>query len=58
MITIKNSKGQICDYRIPYNVDIKESVENMDRLIEECKQLIEEYKKQFYEITRIPPNII
>ena len=58
MITIKNSKGQICDHRIPYNVDIKESVENMDSLIEECKQLIEECKKQFYEITMIPSNRI
>lgn len=51
MITIKNSKGQICDYRIPYiDVDIKESVENMSKLIEECKQ-------QIYEITGIPSNI-
>ena len=47
MITIKNSKGEICDYRIPYDVDISEEIENIQKLIEICKQ-------KFYETTMIP----
>ncbi len=47
MIIIKNSKGDICDYRIPYNVPIKEEVDNIQKLIEECKQ-------KMVEITGIP----
>lgn len=47
MITIKNSKGEICDYRIPYNINIKEEVDNIQKLIDECKQ-------KLYETTMIP----
>lgn len=38
MIVIKNNNGESCDYRIPYNVPIKEEVENIQKLIDECKQ--------------------
>lgn len=38
MITIKNSRSDICDYRIPYDINIKEEVDNIQKLIEECKQ--------------------
>ena len=38
MIYIKNDKGEICDYRIPYNVPINDEVENIQKLIEECRQ--------------------
>ena len=38
MIIIKNSKGEICDYRPYYDIDINEEIENMSKLIEECKQ--------------------
>ena len=38
MITIKNYKGEICDYRIPYCVDVKGEVECIKRLIEECRR--------------------
>lgn len=40
MITIKNDKGEICDYRPYIDVDISEEIENMQKLIEECKQKI------------------
>lgn len=38
MITIKNPKGDICDYRIPYDVPIKEEIDNIQKLIDECRQ--------------------
>lgn len=47
MIIIKNSKGEICDYRPLYDVDIKEEIENMQKLIEVCKQ-------KMYETIMIP----
>lgn len=50
MITIKNHKGEICDYRPYIDVNINEEIESISKLIEECKQ-------KFYEITRIPKNI-
>ena len=34
MITIKNDKGEICDYRIPYDVNIKEELEDIKKLME------------------------
>lgn len=37
MIIIKNDKGDICDYRIPYDIDIKEEVNNIRKLINEYK---------------------
>ena len=49
MITIKNSKGDICDYRILYNVDINEECGNLKRIIEEIRQKI-------INITGIPKN--
>lgn len=49
MITIKNSKGDICDYRIPYNVDINEECENL-------KSIIEEIRQKIIDITGIPKN--
>ena len=51
MTTIKNSKGDICDYRIPYDVNISEEIENIQKLIEMCKQ-------KMYETTMIPKNYI
>ena len=50
MITIKNDKGEICDYRPYIDVDISEDVENIQKLIEERKQ-------KMYEIMGIPKNI-
>ena len=38
MIKIKNDKGEICDYRIHYDINIKEEVDNILKLIEGCKQ--------------------
>lgn len=40
MITVKNSKGNICDYKIPYDVNINDEVDNIQKLIDECKQKI------------------
>ena len=40
MITIKNSKGEICDYRIPYNINIKEEVDNIQKLIDSKGQIM------------------
>lgn len=51
MITIKNHKSEICDYRIPCDMNINESIENF-------KKLIEEYQQKIIEITGIPKNII
>ena len=51
MITIKNDKGEICDYRPYIDVDISEEIENMQKLIEECH-------KKFIENTGIPRNIM
>jgi hypothetical protein len=50
MIAIKNDKGEICDYRPYIDVDISEEIENMQKLMEECKQ-------KMYKITGIPKNI-
>ena len=47
MITVKNSKGDICDYKIPYDININEETENIQKLINECKQ-------KMIEITEIP----
>lgn len=47
MIAIKNDKGEICDYRPYIDADISEEIENMQKLIEECRQ-------KTVEITRIP----
>lgn len=33
MITIKNSNNQICDFRVHYNIDIKEEIENFRKII-------------------------
>ena len=49
MIIIKNDKGEICDYRPFIDVDIKEEIENINKLIEERKQ-------KFYETTIIPKD--
>lgn len=38
MITIKNDKGEICDYRPYIDVDISEEIENMQKLIDKCRQ--------------------
>ena len=38
MITIKNSKGDICDYRVPYNVNIEEDCENFKKIIKEINK--------------------
>ena len=38
MISIKNSNGDICDYRIPYDINIKKEIDNIQKLIDECKQ--------------------
>ena len=51
MIIINNSKGEICDYRPYIDVDISEEIENIQKLIEVCKQ-------KFYETTMIPKNYI
>lgn len=50
MIIIKNYKGEICDYRPYYNVDINGEIENMSKLIKE-------YKQKMTEITGIPKEI-
>lgn len=50
MIIIKNDKGVICDYRIPYNINIKEEIDNIQKLINE-------YKQKIIEITGIPKEI-
>ena len=42
MIVIKNSKADICDYRIPYDININEEIYNM-------KMLIEKYKQKLYK---------
>ena len=49
MIIIKNDKGEICDYRPYIDVDISEEIENMQKLIEECKQ-------KMYKTTMIPKD--
>ena len=52
MITIKNDKGEICDYRIPYNVSINDEVENIQKLIDKCKQKMIEtigIPKEYYK---------
>ena len=49
MIIIKNNKGEICDYRPYIDVDISEEIENMQKLIEVCKQ-------KLYETTMIPKD--
>ena len=49
MIIIKNDKGEICDYRPYIDVDISEEIENMQKLIEECKQ-------KMYETTMFPKD--
>ena len=51
MITIKNSNGDICDYRIPYNIFINEEIESIQKLIDECK-------KKMIEISGIPKDKI
>lgn len=38
MIIIKNHKGEICDYRIPYDINIKKEVDNIQKLINKYKQ--------------------
>ena len=38
MITIKNDKGEICDYRPYIDVDISEEIENIQKIIEKYKQ--------------------
>lgn len=47
MIIIKNSKGEICDYRPYIDVDISKEIDNIQKLVEMCKQ-------KFYETTMIP----
>lgn len=47
MITIKNDKGEICDYRPYIDVDISEEIENMQKIIEY-------YHQKFIENTGIP----
>lgn len=49
MITIKNNKGEICDYRSYIDVDIKKEIENIKKVIELCHQ-------KLYEITMIPKD--
>lgn len=52
MITIKNDKGEICDYRPCIEVNIKEEVENIRKLMEECKQKMIEttgIPKEYYK---------
>lgn len=50
MITIKNSNGDICDYRIPYiDVNISEQCENFKKIVDEIRQ-------KFIDITGIPKN--
>ena len=51
MITIKNDKGEICDYRPYIDVDISEEIGNIQKLIEDCKQ-------KMYEITGIPKSAL
>ena len=51
MITIKNDKGEICDYRPYICVDISEEIGNMRKLIEDCKQ-------KMYEITGTPKSAL
>ena len=51
MITIKNHKGEICDYRPYIDIDINEEVENMQKLIDKCRQ-------KMIETTGIPKNRI
>ena len=51
MITIKNNKGEICDYRPYIDVDISEEIENIQKLIEVCKQ-------KMYKITGIPKSVL
>ena len=50
MIIIKNHKGEICDYRSYYDIDINEEIENMSKLIKE-------YKQKMIETTGIPKEI-
>lgn len=38
MITIKNHKGEICDYRPYIDIDINEEIENMQKLIDKYRQ--------------------
>lgn len=33
MIVIKNSNNQICDYRIPYNININKEIKNIENII-------------------------
>lgn len=50
MVEDENSKGQICDYRIPYiNVDISGKGENMKKFVKNIRQ-------KYYEIIGIPKN--
>lgn len=51
MITIKNNKGEICDYRSYIDVNISEEIENIQKLIEVCKQ-------KMYKITGIPKSVL
>lgn len=50
MIIIKNHKDKICDYRPYIDVNIKEEIENISKLIEQCKQ-------KMIETTGIPKEI-
>ena len=50
MITIKNSKGQVCDYRVFSDIDITESVENIQKLINECIE-------KMNDVTGIPKEL-
>ncbi len=50
IIIIKNNKGEICDYRPYYEVDINEVIENMQKLIDE-------YEQKIIETTGIPKEI-
>ena len=38
MIIIKNHKGEICDYRPYIDIDINKEIEDMQKLIDECRQ--------------------
>lgn len=47
MITIKNDKGEICDYRPYIDVDISEEIENIQKIMEY-------YHQKFIKNTGIP----
>ena len=51
MNVIKINKDEICDYQIPYNEPIKKEVDNIQKLIDACRQ-------KFIENTGIPKDKI